>query len=163
MSEARSSGPFSEIDRIVCGAGYVPEEIAARARALQAAASKHSDEAPLSSTLVDTLLARRGERVALFTGFVVPETFPGGENDGPLGAVALARALHRAGFGVAILTDPPVLDHTTWLAAEIGADVRVDPIPEDPSAELFDAIDVAIAIEKPGENAAGSLHVWDVL
>ncbi len=121
---------------------------------------RRAEGAPLSSSIVDALLAHRGERVALFTGFVVRETFPGGENDGPLGAVALARALCRAGSDVAIHADPQVLDHTTWLAAEIGADVRVTPIPEAPPAEFVDSIDVAIAIEKPGENSEGHLHAW---
>ena len=160
MSSARPPGPFSEIDRIVCGAGFAPEEIATRARALQAAVRRHAKDAPLSLTLVEALLAHRGERVVLFTGFVVPETFPGGENDGPLGTVALARALQRAGSDVAIHADPQALDHTTWLAAEIGADVQVDPIPETPSVEFVDAIDVAIAVEKPGENSEGRLHAW---
>jgi len=111
--------------------------------------------------LVDALLTHRGRRVALFTGFVVPESFPGGENDGPLGTVALARALDRAGYDVAVHADPQVLDHTTWLAAEIGANVRVAPIPGTPSAEFVGAIDVAIAIEKPGENSTGHLHAWN--
>jgi len=160
MSSAQPSGPFAEIDRIVCGAGFVPDEIAARARALQAAARNHAEDAPLCSSVIDVLLEHRGERVALFTGFVVPEAFPGGENDGPLGTVALARALELAGFDVGIHADPQVLDHTTWLAAEIGADIRVNPIFANPSAEFVDSIDVAIAIEKPGENSEGHLHAW---
>ncbi len=160
MTDTAATAAFAEIDRLVCGARFVPEEIATRARALQAAASQRTSGAPLSSSIVDALLARPGRRVALFTGFVVPESFPGGENDGPLGAVALARALKRAGFVAAIHVDPQVLDHTTWLAAEIGADVRVAPIPAIPSADSVDAIDVAIAIEKPGENAVGHLHAW---
>jgi len=160
MSSARPADPFAEIDRLVCGAGFVPAEIATRARALQAAARQRTSDAPLSSSIAAVLLAQCGRRVALFTGFVVPESYPGGENDGPLGTVALARALKRAGFDVAVHADPQVLDHTTWLAAEIGADVRIAPIPEAPSSELVDAIDVGIAIEKPGENAAGHLHAW---
>ena len=160
MTDTVATAAFAEIDRLVCGAGFVPEEIATRARALQAAACQRTSDAPLSSSVVDALLSQRGRRVALFTGFVVPESYPGGENDGPLGAVALARALKRAGFAVAVRVDPQALDHTIWLAAEIGADVRIAPIPDAPSAELVDAIDVAIAIEKPGENAEGFLHAW---
>jgi hypothetical protein len=160
MDSPQHSDPFAEIDRLACGAGFVPEEIATRVRALQAAARSHTSGTPLSATIVDALLAHRRERVALFTGFVVPDGFPCGENDGPLGTVALARALKRAGFTASIYADPQVLDHTTWLAAEIEADVPIDPIPEDPSAGLADAVDVAVAIEKPGENAAGFLHAW---
>ncbi len=160
MTSAPPSSPFAEIDRLVCGAGFVPEGAAARARALQAAARRHTGETFLSAAIVGALLARHGERVALFTGFVVPDAFPHGENDGPLGAVALARALRRAGFDVAIYADPQTLDHTTWLAAEIEAGVPVDPIPGAPTRDLADGIDVAIAIEKPGENAEGFLHAW---
>jgi hypothetical protein len=157
MISPRNADPFAEVDRIVCGASFVSEETAARARALQAAV--RTDE-PLSLKIATALLRHRRERTALFTGFVVPDAFPCGENDGPLGTVSLARALKRAGFTTTIYVDPQVLDHTTWLAAEIGAGVPVVPIPEDPSAVLATAIDVAIAVEKPGENAEGYLHAW---
>ena len=160
MDSPQHSDLFVEIDRLVCGAGFVPGETAARAHALQAAALSHTSDAPLSAAIVNALLAHQGERVALFTGFVVPDAFPCGENDGPLGTVALARALKRAGFDASIHADPQVLDHTTWLAAEIEADLPITPIPEDPSAGFADAIDVAVAIEKPGRNAMGFLHAW---
>ena len=160
MDSPQHSDLFAEIDRLVCGAGFVPEETAMRAHALQAAVRIHTSDTPLSAAIIDSLLAHRHERVALFTGFVVPDIFPCGESDGPLGAVGLARALKRAGFTVSIYADPQVLDHTTWLAAEIEADVPIHPIPEDPSAGFAGAMDVAVAIEKPGENAMGFLHAW---
>jgi len=159
MTGALLSAPFRAIDRLTCGAGFVPEAATARAFALQAAARTHASGDSLSAAIVGSLLSRRGGRVSLFTGFVVPDAFPYGETDGPLGTVALARALKRAGFDAEIRVDPPVLDHTAWLAAEIGAGVRVLPIPEDPSA--LTAIDIAIAVEKPGENAKGYLHAWN--
>jgi hypothetical protein len=158
MASARPSDPFVDIDRLTCGVGFVPEAATARACALQAAARTHASGASLSAAIVGSLLSRRGGRVSLFTGFVVPDAFPYGETDGPLGTVALARALKRAGFTTVIYVDPQVLDHTAWLAAEIGAGVRVVPIPEDPSA--LTAIDIAIAVEKPGENVKGYLHAW---
>lgn len=158
MDSLQRDDPFAEIDRLICGAGLVSDEVAARSCALQAAARRHTSDAPLSSSITAALLAHRGARVALFTGFVVPDGFPHGENDGPLGTVALARALNRAEFTVEIYADPQVLDHTAWLAAEIGAGVGVAPIPEDPPAGFADAIDVAIVVEKPGENAVGHLH-----
>jgi len=158
MTSTRRADPFAEIDRLVCGAGFVPEETVTRARALQAAVRSHTSDTPLSTPIGEGLVAHRGKYVALFTGFVVPDSFPGGENDGPLGTVALARALKRAGFAASIYADPQVLDHTTWLAAEIEVGAHVASIPEDPSSEFADAIDVAVAIEKPGENAMGFLH-----
>ena len=160
MDSPQYLDPFAGIDRLVCGAGFVPVETVTRVRALQAAARRHTADTPLAAAIVDALLTHRGGRVALFTGFVVPGVFPHGENDGPLGTVALARALKRAGFAAEIYADPQVLDHTTWLAAEIEADAPVAPIPEDPSAGFADAMDVAVAIEKPGENTMGYLHAW---
>ena len=160
MTDTELFDPFADIDRLACGAGFAPEETATRARALQAAAQRHMSDAPLSATISKALLGHRGKRLALFTGFVVPDVFPCGESDGPLGTIALARALKRAGLTASIYTDPQVVDHTTWLAAEIKANVPIHSIPEDPSSELADAMDVAVAIEKPGKNAVGVLHAW---
>ena len=160
MTNARPIDPFAEIDRLVCGANFVPAETTARARALQAAAQHHTAGVSLSASIVDVLLKHHGQRVALFTGFVVPDAFPNGENDGPLGTVALGRALNRSGFTTAIYADPQVYDHTTWFAADIGAGVPVAPIPAAIATVSADTIDVAIAIEKPGRNAEGHLHAW---
>jgi len=159
-STARLSA-YAEIDRLVCGAGLIPNETATRAFVLQTAARRLTSGAPLSSAIVNALLACRCARVALFTGFVVPNACPHGENDGPLGTVALARALRRLGFDVLTYADPQAVDHTTWLAAEIEAGVPVDPIPAGRSAELAETIGVAIAIEKPGMNEKGFLHAWN--
>ena len=152
--------PFVEIDRIACGAGLVPEDMERRARALQDAARQLVSSGSLASAVAKLLVDRRGRHVALLTGFVLPDAFPCGENDGPLGTVALARALHRASFGVSIYADPAAVDGVTWLAAEIGAPTPVMPIPEDPLG-LTASADIAIAIEKPGENAVGYMHTWD--
>ena len=160
MSDPRSSDPFAELDRLACGAGFVPEETAMRTRALQAATHRPVPGGALTEAIARTLLSHRHDRVALFTGFVLPDAFPCGENDGPLGTVALARALDRAGFDVTICADPPVVDGVTWLAAEIGVGIPIASIPSEPAA-LADSFDVAFAIEKPGVNAAGHLHTWD--
>ncbi len=161
MASTEPLDPFAEIDRLACGGGFAPEETAARARALQAAARLGAPNVPLSRAITELLLARRRDHVGLFTGFVLPDVLPCGENDGPLGTVALARALDRAGFAVTIHADPQAVDHTTWLAAEISADVPVESIPTGSHAALAKRIDLAIAIEKPGENAEGHLHAWN--
>ncbi len=162
MNSVAPSDPYIEIDRLVCGSAFVPTETATRSCALQAAVKDRLPADSLCSAIVSALLPLRlaGPRVALFTGFVVPETFPIGETDGPLGAAALARALSRCGFAVEIHADPQVVDHMTWLAAEIGADVSVSPIPDVPPEGIAASIDVAIAIEKPGMNSAGYMHDW---
>jgi len=147
----------AQIDRLVCGDPFVPDKVWARATALQNAARRLTAGAPLSEAIVRALLVQRGGRVALFTGFVVPDTCPHGENDGPLGTVVLARALHRAGFAPEIRVDPDAVDHVNWLAAELGTRIPIQPIdPHQPGRSP----DIAIAIEKPGRNRAGFLHTW---
>lgn len=160
MNPARSGVPsmlFKQIDELVCGEGFAFRETTERARAYQAALSQ---DAPLCGTITASLLAIPSARVSLFTGFVVPGRYPAGENDGPLGAAALARALKRAGFRPRIYVDPEILETMRWLLAELGADISVTPIEREPSVPL-DSIDVAIAIEKPGANAEGVLHTFD--
>lgn len=161
MNSLEAAEPFAGLDRLVTGTGMVPDEVAERVQALQAASRQRTSGVPLCRAITGALLKQPGKRVALFTGFVVPGAFPYGENDGPLGAVILARALRRAGFSVSIYADPPVLDHTVWLAAEIDAGVFVGAIPDSSAPEFVDAVDMTLAIEKPGRNARGFLHAWD--
>jgi len=147
--------PFDEIDRLIRGEGY------ASATAVERTARYHealAGDAPLCRHAASALFATWGGHVALFTGFVVPEFFPQGENDGPLGTLALARALHRTGFTASIHVDRQLIDTVQWIAAEIGCDVPIVPIDE-----TFDAppCDLAIAVEKPGANPAGILHTYD--
>ena len=147
--------PFDEIDRLVRGEGY------ASAAAVERTTRYHealAGDAPLCQHAASALLAAHGGHVALFTGFVVPEFFPQGENDGPLGALALARALHRTGFAATIHVDRELVDTTRWIGAEIDCDVPILPIDETSDAPLCD---LAIAIEKPGANPVGILHTYD--
>ena len=147
--------PFDEIDRLIRGEGY------ASAAAVERTTRYHqalAGDAPLSHRVASTLLAQPGAHAALFTGFVVPEFFPTGENDGPLGTLALARALHRTGFSAAIHVDRELVDTVRWIGAEIDCDVPILPIDEVSDAPRCD---LAIAIEKPGANPAGLLHTYD--
>jgi len=162
MGSMNPSNPYVEIDRLVCGAGFVASETASRAGALQAAVRRKLSDRSICASIVSSLLPyRQAEgRIALLTGFVVPETFPRGETDGPLGTIVLARALHRVGFSPTIYADTQVLDHMTWLAAEIGADVTVRSIPDATPFGFVAETDAVVAIEKPGENVHGYLHDW---
>jgi len=158
MSTSDPSGllkPFAEIDRIIRGDGFASPETVERTHRYQQALGV---DPPLSHQAASALLARPATHIALFTGFVVPELFPQGENDGPLGTVALARALQRIGFASSVYVDRELVDTTRWIAAEIGCDVPVAAI--DPDAEP-PKCDIAIAIEKPGVNSAGILHTYD--
>jgi hypothetical protein len=149
-----SSDAFRRIDDLACGAGFAPEETVSRSRAFQAALGTRT---PLCRTVAEALLAERGGRFDLYTGFVVPGKYPNGENDGPPGTVALARALRRVGLRPEIRVDREVLETVRWLLAELHANAAVRPIGPD----VPDAPDVAIAIEKPGANALGVMHTLD--
>jgi len=151
------ASPFAQIDSIVAGRGFVDSSTSARIERLQDAAAPAG---PLCLSIAEALrsLGPDGD-VLLFTGFVVPERMPHGENDGPLGTVVLARALKRLGLRPEIWTDPQVLDTTAWLSAECGANVGVRSLD---SPHLKRRIpSVAIAIEKPGRNRRGVMHTFD--
>ncbi len=74
--------------------------------------------------------------LAIVTGFFIPTAEePGGETDGPLGAVFLARALHPLGFRVTLISDAFCCEalQVGLAASDIpgGAEVRVLPsVPE---------------------------------
>ena len=148
---------FRQIDRIVAGQGVVPQATAETIAALQRAASP---DRPATHAVASALLECVDDPIVLFTGFVVPGTFPEGENDGPLGAVVLARALRRIGARPELLVDPPLVDTVRWLVAEIDGDVPVAAItPETLAAST--QVSTAIAVEKPGKNEMGFMHTYD--
>jgi len=151
-------GPFTDIDRIVSGLGFIDPERTAIISRLQAAVR---NGIPLAYRIARALLARRLDSVALFTGFVVPEVYPQGESDGPLGAAALARALRGAGLFPSIFVDLQIVDTARWIAAEIAADVPVNPIDPDTFLDLAETFAIAVAIEKPGCNDRGVLHTFE--
>lgn len=148
--------PFQQIDRTLSGDGFVARDIVDYIQHLQTALAV---TLPLSLHIAQTLRLFKGSTVSLFTGFVTPGLYPRGENDGPLGTLALARSLARCGLIPTIEVDPQILDTVRWLAAELGFEARIDEIDLDVLAATPPA--VAIAIEKPGQNAAGIMHTFD--
>jgi len=148
---------FEQIDALVSGAGFVPNAVSARIRAYQTALDSPG---PLCRHIASRLLTIPGAHVALFTGFVVPGAYPRGENDGPLGTVALARALAQAGWRPTIHVDPELLETTRWLLAELRVSLPVLAL-SDKSRVRLDDVDIAIAIEKPGANRVGVMHTFD--
>ncbi|HLW48932.1 MAG TPA: glutamate cyclase domain-containing protein [bacterium] len=176
-SEQRKIG--ESIDRLVAtdGAGRgVIDELYPAARALQ--------DGPLCLEAAARLLARvrRGDTVVLATGFPMAPWFVG-EQDGPVGAATLARALVLAlGVRPVIVTDPVNIELCT--AAVGGAGLYVRPLPEarttpttaavlafplewDEAAactrELLDALHPAalITVERPGANEHRQYHQAD--
>ncbi len=149
---------FQQIDLTVSGAGIVDQRITDYIQRLQAALAETT---PLSFRIAERLSHLRGRKVFLFTGFVVPELYPQGENDGPLGTLALARALGLAGLIPTIWVDPQLLDSAMWLGAELGIEVPIRPIDLDRLERIACQPAAAIAIEKPGQNEKNTMHTFD--
>jgi hypothetical protein len=99
--------------------------------------------------------------VGIVTGAAVPVHMPVGENDGPLGAVVLARALLRIGQTATIYTDYAVMGPLQALIAHFDIDVPVVELKYGDGAQLKAIaadIDIAVAIERLGGNPNGILY-----
>lgn len=149
---------FHAIDRIIAGEDATAPEVYQYVRALQTAIG---EGASLCERIARRLIALKHRVVFLFTGFVVPDFYPQGENDGPLGTLALARALQRLEARPVIWVDPELLDTLRWLAGEFGTPIPIHPIHSETLTARAHEPDAVIAIEKPGTNAAGRLHTFD--
>ncbi len=150
--------PFEQIDRTVAGAGFVDQRTTDYIQRLQASLSEIP---PLTFRIAECLRRLKDKKVFLFTGFVVPELYPHGENDGPLGTIALSRALERIGLIPMIWVDPQLLDSATWLGAELGIEAPIRAIDVDELERRINQPAAAIAIEKPGQNEMGVMHALD--
>jgi D-glutamate cyclase len=150
--------PFQQIDRVLTGDGFVDPSVSDVIQCLQDALS---EPIPLSLHIANSLRQLSGKQVFLFTGFVVPKLYPKGENDGPLGTLALARALDRCGLIPTIWVDPQLQDTAMWLAAELGIELPIRPIELDVLRRISPPPAAAIAIEKPGQSANGVMHTFD--
>lgn len=118
-------------------------------------------DGPVSYQITNALLERKGARIVLITGAADQENFPNGENDGPLGTVALARALDLLGYKCVIYTEKPNVLGIVEISKLIGCQVPVkelDMEPGDQYKEIAKKFDILIAIEKQGMNAKGIQH-----
>ena len=101
--------------------------------------------------------------VGILTGAAVPEHMPMGENDGPFGAVVLARSLLRIGHSVTLITDPEPAPAIRGLLAflEIADKVKLEvfSLGESERQEAFaPSLDALVTIERLGGNRNGHLH-----
>lgn len=105
----------------------------------------------------------QGNRILIVTGFTVPEC-QAGESDGPLGAIALAKALEDLGKEVLMVTDrysKKILEGLKKIK-EISGNIYSVPINVD-KEELQEILDNfgpthIIAIERPGRGIDGKYH-----
>jgi len=155
----RHNLPYLEIDALLTGRGYVSSEVSTAIQVLQARAP---GARPLTRHFAEVLLnLSNTSHVAILTGFVVPAVLPQGENDGPLGSVVLARALVGAGLHPILFADPPLLETTRWLVAEMRADVPVHCLTALLQGRFVKHLGAVIAVEKPGRSAHGVMHTFD--
>lgn len=100
-------------------------------------------------------------KVGIFTGVWHPEHLPDGENDGPIGAVVLARTLKRIGARVTIAVENEVIPVIEALCEHLNFTVEIVPLSrksEEDNAKLAKKLDSAIFIEKIGPSAKGVYH-----
>lgn len=119
------------------------------------------DDNAISYDIAMALLQNREKRMAIFTGASVPDHLPNGENDGPMGAIVLARALEKLGVAVTVFTEREVLESQHAFAELLGSHVTIKELERDPSdqhAEIAAQYDVGITVEKAGGNEQGTLH-----
>ena len=117
--------------------------------------------APLSYLAAREILAKPGCSVALVTGTYNPVHFPGGESDGPIGAVVMGRALSQLGYGVTFCVETEIIPAVKRLAEVAGSPGDFEGLElgrEDGHAHLADRFDGAIFIEKIGTNRKGVHH-----
>jgi len=118
-------------------------------------------EGPISYQIVKALEAHPNAKVGIFTGAAVPEKFPLGENDGPLGSAALGRCLHTLGYDVTIYTDPECVGGVEVAEKALGCELPIVALESGPCAqydEIARTLEVAVTIEKCGSNEKGVMH-----
>ncbi|MDN5925876.1 MAG: DUF4392 domain-containing protein [Hyphomicrobiales bacterium] len=122
--------------------------------------ARETENEPLVLAAARKLVGDR-KHVGILTGAAVPEHMPKGENDGPFGAVVLARALLMLGNKVTIITDPEPAPAIEALLAFLKLDVPVAVFElgtADRQAEFAAKLDALVTIERLGGNGNGHLH-----
>ena len=122
--------------------------------------ARETEDRPLVLCAAEKL-AGEPMHVGILTGAAVPEHMPMGENDGPFGAVILARVLRKIGHQVTIFCDPEPAPAIEGLLGFCEVDVPVRTFKLGSEAEQEAAageIDALVTIERLGGNKNGNLH-----
>ncbi len=107
------------------------------------------------------LLNEGPRHIGIVTGAAVPGHMPVGENDGPLGASVLAKALLRLGHWVSIYTDNAAAGPLKALIERLEIDVLVVDLQLGDTGQqeaIAEDVDVAVAIERLGGNPNGIVY-----
>ncbi|NLT58720.1 MAG: DUF4392 domain-containing protein [Clostridiales bacterium] len=119
-------------------------------------------DAPVSFKIIRSLMERPGMKLGIFTGAALPGKFPNGENDGPLGSAALARALEQLGYDVTIYTEVECIAGLREMQRILHCKAPAVVLEKEAGCpqhrRLAAELDAAITIEKVGVNAKGIQH-----
>ncbi|MBN1313944.1 MAG: DUF4392 domain-containing protein [Anaerolineales bacterium] len=122
------------------------------------------DGLPITLQIADALLAaKQDSHVGILSGVFIPDFFPHGEHDGPVGAVVIGKVLTTLGMEVSILVEEPIVRVIRGICDAIGtADIDVvnsdEIVTENDLDSWANKLDIGIAIEKAGINRKGVMH-----
>lgn len=156
--------PFESLDRLATIEMRPPTSPAGILGPFYALARGTSPE-PISHAVAQAFHARRGEPALIVTGLVEEGRFPQGEVDGPIGSLALARALALTGSEVTIVIDPEAVGPIKAIVDAAALDnvtLRVADFADAEAAREFaKGFGIAVAVEKLGRNSIGGRHlIW---
>lgn len=119
---------------------------------------------PLTYQIANAVLSREPTDVLIVTGLVDSVRFPCGEIDGPIGSLALARAMSMLGHRVTIIVDDEAIAPIRAVAdvADLDIHLRAGHFSDGQAARKFGARHgIVFAVEKLGRNAIGGRHlIW---
>ncbi len=150
--------PYENLDRAVT-VSFRPKGLSRGAIPSLYAAARTN--APLCYDAASAILSRPGAHIGILTGASVPDFLPHGENDGPLGAIVLGKALLALGYKVSFLTEADLfrifhgmfdLYRQSFAIVELAKDDAGDHAGTAPD------LDILISIEKLGSNRKHVMH-----
>lgn len=164
MSTRETFPPFESLDRLATIEMRPPTSPAGILGPFYALARDGREE-PISLAAAKALASRKTGRTLIVTGLVEEGRFPVGEIDGPIGSLALARALTLLGGQVTIVIDPEAIAPVRAVAdvaALDGVEVREAAFADaDEARDFARGFDTVIAVEKLGRNSIGGRHlIW---
>ncbi|NLI71089.1 MAG: DUF4392 domain-containing protein [Firmicutes bacterium] len=115
----------------------------------------------IANAIIDCIKSTPG-RFGLITGFWDPQWMPDGENDGPIGAVVLGKALTLLGAQVLHCVEKEVVPVMKKMCERLDTTAEFRILSRDSAeqnAYLVDDLDAAIFIEKCGPSKEGIHHL----
>ena len=163
LTSPESLPAFESLDRIAIIEMRPPTSPAGIVAPFYALARAGARE-PLTCQIARAVLEREPTEVLIVTGLVDAVRFPCGEIDGPIGSLALARALTGLGHRVTIIVDDEAITPIKAVAdvADLDISLVAGHFADERAAREFGArYGIVFAVEKLGRNAIGGRHlIW---